>query len=179
MLQNPQVVLAGTVSVSHDRYKMFYFNAFQEILNFLDWEYVANQTKINVRAAINVRSFEGDPGLDIPRVGSHVIVRGQFDDYLLDSRTKYITILKIIVDSFEVLCTRPCTCNVPMPSESAPSSSSSLEDDNLRGVLRPGGPANHSTTLMGPLATIDLSPSPVESSTSPTKPSKRTRTDSE
>jgi len=109
--QNPQVVLAGTVSLSNDQCKLFFFHAHQELTNFLDWDYIADQTKIPVRTAINVRKFEGEP--DVPSERSHVIIRGQFDDYLLDPHTKRVRLLMIMVESFEVLC-GPCSSNQEM-----------------------------------------------------------------
>jgi hypothetical protein len=66
----------------------------------LDYVTQANQTKIVVCAAINIRRFRGNP--NVPSDRSHIIVQGYFDEYLLDPDTKQLTRLTVIVESFEI-----------------------------------------------------------------------------
>jgi len=105
------VELGGTTLAlpSKKETNTFYFTAYQELFNFRDWNYAAtpiNQTEILVRAAIDRKRFRGDPSA--PPEKSHVFVRGYFDNYNIDRVTKHLTVLTIIVESIDVLCTRAC-----------------------------------------------------------------------
>ncbi|KAN0120452.1 hypothetical protein V8E52_004279 [Russula decolorans] len=75
MQQKPLVVLSGTVSsaVSTSLTKVFFIHAYQELTNFLEWDYlrVSDHTKITIRAAINLRRFNGNT--DAP-ARTHVLI---------------------------------------------------------------------------------------------------------
>jgi hypothetical protein len=131
MHQRPTVELAGTIKISNNETKAFYFDAHQDLRNFVGfrWNYDAHadQTKIPVRAAINPRYFQG--GLNVPPMGSHVFVRGIFDNYFLNSETKQLSHVMIIVDSIEILY-EPRTGRLEaLPSTPGALSASSFEDD--------------------------------------------------
>lgn len=170
LLYEPQlVVLSGTTSLSNNLTKVFTFDADEQITNFVDWDYAAkaHQTKIAVRAAIDVKRFKGDP--TVPPEGSHVIVRGTFDDYLLDANN-HLSLITIIAVSFDI------------------HSCDSVEEDDwwdgqrsddivdTHPLDRPPRPSPSSSTVV----LSSSSSNPVESTgdgSSPPKPSKRTRTE--
>jgi hypothetical protein len=148
MQQRPLVELSGRITISNNQDKFFFIDAYQELTNFLVCDERNGRTRITVRAAIDVRTFRGE--LDIPPLNSHIIVRGHFDDYTLDSTTKYITLMMIVVDHFEIQCGPRASrlaqrhrCNVSLPAATdsprlggqslptTPSSSSSYIDDAI------------------------------------------------
>ncbi|KAN0121344.1 hypothetical protein V8E52_003240 [Russula decolorans] len=198
MQQKPLVVLSGTVSsaVSTSLTKVFFIHVYQELINFLEWDYlrVSDHTKITICAAINLRRFNGNTNTP---ARTHVLIRGYFDDYDLDLETKHLMFLKIIVESLEIQCGPNVSGQVHRCSTllSTPSTSSSLEEDGLGSgydinevdtslpfppsirraplTLTPNGPRRPDA------AAIALSSStPSESdAASPLKPSKRTCTE--
>lgn len=101
MVVKPLVQLAGTVSLSDEVRKVFYFKAQEQLGNFGEWEYLkkASRTEIPICAAVDYRKFTAN----LPPAGSHVLVRGTMDEYTRDS-TNYMARLWVLVDSFEVLC---------------------------------------------------------------------------
>lgn len=115
--QNTQLMFGGTAFDISNVHRLFSVRARQEIRNFPDWDFLARKTDIVVRAAINVRKFEGDPDIPVPAEGSHAIVQGRFDGFHLEPLSKWVLYLNIIVESFEVL-----KCGTSCPSVPAPAS---------------------------------------------------------
>jgi hypothetical protein len=62
MQQRSLVMHAGMTTILYNLTKVFYPHTYQELTNFLDWDYIAqaNQTKIVVCTTIDVRRFKGD-----------------------------------------------------------------------------------------------------------------------
>lgn len=119
----------GTAILCKKEPNIFYVAAYQQLENFEDWNYVATpsekETQILVRVAIDPKRFRGPGDPNAPPERSHVFVRGYFDDYTVDKVTKHLTILTIIVESYELLCDRPC---IP-PTSITPAPSPSLAED--------------------------------------------------